>query len=65
MWVVELSPQPFHCPGLIKAKPSFDGQFSREIAVHCAMIAQNAYANGWTTNRRQREGTREPETPGR
>lgn len=55
MWIVELSPQP-SLPGLITAKLNFERQFSREFAVLCAMIAQNAYANGEATNQRQRRG---------
>lgn len=58
---MELSPQPF-IVGLIKAKLNFEGQFSREFVVLCAMIAQNAYFNGGAKNQRQRGGTRKRKT---
>src|ERR1700721_157342 len=61
MWIVELSPQP-SLPGLITAKLNFERQFSRAFAVLCAMVAQNAYANGEATNQRRRGETRERKT---
>jgi hypothetical protein len=49
----------FHSRALIEAKPNHDGQFSRDFSLLCAMIAQNAYANGGATNQREREETKE------
>lgn len=51
--------------GLIQAKLNFERQFSREFAVLCAMIAQNAFANGGATNNRQRREQEDGKPPGR